>query len=217
MIRNIGNQVNSQLGQPSNDMGGIRPNPFSQVPVNMQGYLLQPGENDLMAPPATEFGNPSGPGQVSAPGTGGPNIPGAVIEQPFIPPGQGSPGMGGKIGRGFGGNMPQPAPATPLGVEQGGTPGRPVAATPMSPRGPGFANPGAPGVNNNMPSPSLTQPPLTPEIQPMPTPPMTAPGPMVNPRSRVSMQAPQSMKQGIMGRATTGRASRGAGRGGIMR
>jgi hypothetical protein len=53
----------------------------------------------------------------------------------------------------------------------------------------------------------------------MPAPPMTAPGPMVNPRSRVSMQAPQSMKQGIMGRGGMGmgKASRGAGRGGMIR
>ncbi len=147
--------------------GGGRPNPFSQVPVDMQGYLLQPGANDFMSPPA---------------------------------------------------------PTTPLGVEQGGTPGRPVPAAPMSPRGPGFANPGGPGVGTpGMGGKSgggqMPQPMPRPEIQPMPAPPMTAPGPMVNPRSRVSMQAPQSMKQGIMGRGGMGmgKASRGAGRGGMIR
>jgi hypothetical protein len=162
--------------------GGQRPNPFSQVPVDMQGYRLNGNEQSYQP----NFENT------------------APMPEPSS----------------MAGLPPAPNAAAPLAKTTGGTPGRPSAAAPMAPRGPGFANPGAPGAPPPQPMErSLLTPPQTQPFQgaqqnrtqPMPIAPMTAPGPIVNPRSRVPMQAQQSMKGGM------GRASRGAGRGGMLR
>jgi hypothetical protein len=152
-------------GKGGMPLDGIKPNPFSQVPVDMQGNLLQPGAND---------------------------------------------------------NLPQ---VPPMMTPQSGTPGRPVPVADFTPRGPGFANPGgggvvkdpmpqvpgqgAPGMGGKGPVGAVTNAlqNVRPAVQPMPT-----PAPIVNPRARVSRQPVQSMKQGGMTRA-----SRGAGRGGMLR
>jgi hypothetical protein len=66
----------------------------------------------------------------------------------------------------MGGLPPAPNAQSPLGKVSGGTPGRPSASAPMVPRGPGFANPGAPG--NPPPQPPERGILTNPAGQPMP-------------------------------------------------
>jgi hypothetical protein len=228
--KNIGDAF--QGTQASNPFG-IGGGNFNMLPVDMQGNYLTGNE-------------PSTP-QVGV-GSGGmpPGDAGVGFEQPMLPPGQGMPGMGGKIGGGnnipgavidqpmlpppgnymggIGGidpmPMPMPEPTSmaglppapnaqiPLGRVSGGTLGRPSASAPMVPRGPGANNPGAPG--NPPPQPperGMLTPPqgLQNRLQPAPA---TPAAPIVSQRARVPRQAPQSMKGGM---------ARGAGRGGLLR
>jgi hypothetical protein len=79
-------------------------------------------------------------------------------------PGGSTPGAGGK---GFA-NLPHPP--TPM-APQSGTPGRPVPAAPFTPRGPGYANPGAQGAiahpQGEVPgTPPIQTAPLTGNFQP---------------------------------------------------
>jgi hypothetical protein len=212
----IGDAFANQGGQGYN-------NPLNQLPIGMDGQVLTGNEPQPMQPAVM----PPGDAGVGMGGKGGMPMPGGS-----------APGMGGKAGGPLsqipidmngnllGGNYPEiqpmpeppsmgglpPAPiaAAPLARVTGGTPGRPSAAAPMVPRGPGFANPGAPGappqqpMERNLLAPPQTQPqPSQPRLQPAPAAPAA---PIVNPRARVSRQPVQSMKQG-----------RGAGRGGMLR
>jgi hypothetical protein len=117
-------------------------------------------------------------GQPGMGGKGGMMIPQSMGDQVAQQQG-GMPGMGGKgplsqipvdmngqvLGTGQGmfspgsmgqqvadqqANMPTVPQAPPAAVAQGGTPGRPVPSAPMSPRGPGYANPGASGVARSL-------------------------------------------------------------------
>ena len=117
-------------------------------------------------------------GQPGMGGKGGMMIPQSMGDQVAQQQG-GMPGMGGKgplsqipvdmngqvLGTGQGmfspgsmgqqvadqqANMPTVPQAPPAAVAQGGTPGRPVPSMPFTPRGPGYANPGASGVARSM-------------------------------------------------------------------
>jgi len=164
-------------------------------------------------------------------------------------PGATSPGMGGKgplsqipvdmngqvLGTGQGmfspgsmgqqvtdqqANIPQPPAAPPAAVAQGGTPGRPVPAMPFTPRGPGYANPGASGVARSMqgaqqqmsaPQGILTNPqgqrqPLTGNFQPS--------------GMQTRLQPARPVAPAPINRPLTGNFQpqrRGAGRGGMLR
>ena len=114
------------------------------------------------------------------------------------------------------GNLPQTPTATPVGLTQGGSPGRPVPAAPMTPRGPGFANPGAPGVVPSSPQDR----PLTGNFQPgRPTPQRP-----IQPVRPVQNLSPQPVGRppivGTISKPNRGIGTiqqRGAGRGGILR
>jgi hypothetical protein len=237
-VSNMGQQMGgfqpAQGTQASNPFG-IGGGNFNMLPVDMQGNYLT-GNEGL----SRGVGMPtSDPREMD--GTfnllGGGNFPGAVIDQPMLPPPGnytgGMPGMGGKGGMpsdappgsmlGFpidnppmpvseptsmGGLPPAPNAQMPLGRVSGGTLGRPSASAPMVPRGPGANNPGSPG--NPPPQPperGMLTPPQGPQNRLQPAPAAPA-APIVSQRARVPRQAPVSMKGGM---------ARGAGRGGLLR
>lgn len=99
--------------------GGSKPNPFSQVPVDMEGNLLQPGANDNLpqTPPmmTPQTGTPGRPVSVAdftprGPGLANPGGGGVVQNPSPQVPGQSTPGVGGKTGGGVFQPFMGPAP-----------------------------------------------------------------------------------------------------------
>jgi hypothetical protein len=147
------------------------------------------------------------PGQ-SAPGLGGKGatpMVGSNLPTDFSS--MGAMGLGGKGGINPTINQQQLPTPDFVGVQQGGTPGRPVAAAPMVPRGPGFANPGAPGVVPQSPQDK----PLTGNFQP---------SRLIDGGVRQPSPTPFNKQPvvGTMAKPNQGIGTiRGAGRGGIIR
>lgn len=202
--------------------------------TSLSGTAVYPGSVDpTPSPNVINYGSPGMGGKGGFPTS----APGETL----------NPGMGGKggfdsiMGPGFTNNLtnvsndiisqiptqniPTPPVSTPVGVTQGGTPGRPVPAAPMTPRGPGFANPGAPGVVPSSPQDR----PLTGNFQPVrssvggrPTPQaIAAQAQAVRP---VGTLSPQPVGRppvvGTISKPNRGIGTiqqRGAGRGGILR
>ena len=151
---------------PGGNIGGGPPQD-PNAPVTGTGYkggdLSFGAPQDTGIPPGYTMGFGVEPPGTSVPVQPGTTMPGMGGKGA---PGGSTPGMGGKgpqqgPQQGFDGrpldqqfpgtlNMPQPPAAPPAAVAQGGTPGRPVPSAPMSPRGPGYANPGASGVARSL-------------------------------------------------------------------
>jgi len=218
---------------------------INQLPVDMQGNVLgvgMPG-GDAAATTDQQAQQMQLGGMPGMGGKGGMMIPQSMGDQVAQQQG-GMPGMGGKgplaqipidmngqvLGTGQGmlspgsmgqqvadqqANISQPPTATPVGVQQGGTPGRPVSAMPFTPRGPGFNNPGAPGAPQQQRG-ILTNPQgqnqpfqggMQNRLQPARPAPAVRP---VNPfRPAPTMAQPVSLARNAPGR--------GAGRGGLLR
>jgi hypothetical protein len=201
-----------------------------------QGFLGQIDNSGNLIPGTGGLGNPNAPQPATdmphtdgttSPGLGG---KGALADISVPSPGQGGstfgsvPGLGGK---GPMAEMPIPSPMenlpsnpTPdyVGVQQGGTPGRPVPAAPFTPRGPGFANPGAPGV---VPGDQQNKP-LTGNFQPgHPTPQLARPvgRPVTNlsPQPLGRPPVTGTLTKPSKGIGVTYGPLKGAGRGGILK
>ena len=176
--------------------GGVgNPNGPTQTPGTSTPGTLMPGPGGGGGPIynpigiANQNGNPTGPATnpgtstpgTSMPGTGG---KGGMPQGPAMPGGGGNTSLGGT-------SVPVQQPA-PIGVQQGGTPGRPSPAFPFTPRGPGYANPGGQGVQQQAPQQAPQQMPLTGNFQPH----VNSPHP-INPFNQGWNQMGQGMLQPI--------------------
>ena len=199
------------FGMPGGDAAATNPQQAQQMQLG--GMPGMGGKGGMMIPQS--MGDQVAQQQGGMPGMGG---KGPLAQIPIdmngqvLGTGQGmlSPGSMGQQVADQQANISQPPTATPVGVQQGGTPGRPVPAMPFTPRGPGFNNPGSQGAAMGQPLTGNFQPGgMQNRLQPAPAAPaVPRPGyginSVVNPRARVTAQPVQSMK-------------RGAGRGGLLR
>ena len=129
---------------------------LNQLPIDMQGNVLGVGSGGLPAPDGVNPQDAATDGptmMLPPPGQGAPGMGGKGPITPGGMPGMGAPGFGGKGG--FDGAVQEQPEAQPVAnlpvppapnAPQGATIGRPSPSAPMTPRGPGFNNPGAPGV-----------------------------------------------------------------------